>query len=56
MSMAIMQMKTSSYITQKVMGELFEVNRTVVTKHLKNIFFENELSEEAECAKFAHSA
>lgn len=44
------------WLTQKVMGELFEVDRTVITKHLKNIFSENELSEEAVCAKFAHTA
>ena len=44
------------WLTQKVMGELFEVDRTVITKHLKNIFTENELSEEAVCAKFAHTA
>ncbi len=30
------------WLTQKSMAELFGVDRTVVTKHLKNIFAENE--------------
>lgn len=46
----------SFWLTQKAMGELFDVDRTVITKHLKNIFGENELIEEAVCAKFAHTA
>ena len=44
------------WLTQKAMGELFDVDRTVITKHLKNIFLEGELNEIAVCAKFAHTA
>ena len=44
------------WMTQKAIGELFEVDRTVITKHLKNIFSEGELNEESVCAKFAHTA
>lgn len=44
------------WLTQKAISELFEVDRTVITKHLKNIFSEGELSEESVCAKFAHTA
>jgi len=29
--------------------------RTVVTKHLKNIFSDHELVEHSVCAKFAHT-
>ena len=28
------------WLTQKAIGELFDVDRTVITKHLKNIFTE----------------
>lgn len=38
------------------MAELFGVDRTVITKHLKNIFSEEELSEESVSAIFAHTA
>lgn len=44
------------WLTQKVLGELFDVDRSVVTKHLKNIFDEGELSENSVCAKFAQTA
>lgn len=35
------------------MAELFGVDRTVITKHLKNIYEEQELEENATCAKIA---
>lgn len=41
------------WLTQLKIAELFEVDRTVVTKHLKNIYQENELLKEATSAKFA---
>lgn len=44
------------WLTQKSMAELFNVDRTVITKHLKNIFLEQELSKDKVCAKFAHTA
>ena len=44
------------WLTQKSMAELFGVDRTVVTKHLKNIFAENELDKNSVCANFAHTA
>lgn len=44
------------WLTQKAMGQLFEVDRSVVTKHLKNIFENGELEETSVCAKFAHTA
>ena len=42
------------WLTQKRMSELFQVDRTVVTKHLKNIFNDKELDKNSVCAKFAH--
>lgn len=44
------------WLTQKAISELFGVDRTVITKHLKNIFESNELQEESVCANFAHTA
>ncbi|MBF0095117.1 MAG: cell filamentation protein Fic, partial [Alphaproteobacteria bacterium] len=31
------------WLSQKLMAELFDVERSVITKHLKNIFSDNEL-------------
>ena len=42
------------WLTQKLMATLFEVERSVISKHLKNIFTEGELDEKSICAKFAH--
>ncbi len=44
------------WLTQRLMAELFGVERSVVTKHLKNIFKDGELDEEAVCAESAHTA
>ena len=44
------------WLTQKAIGQLFDVDRSVVTKHLKNIYESGELSEDATCANFAQVA
>ncbi|MCG7847673.1 MAG: virulence RhuM family protein [ANME-2 cluster archaeon] len=44
------------WLPQKRIAELFDVDRSVVTKHLKNIFSDNELQEDSVCAYFAHTA
>lgn len=46
----------SIWLTQKGMAELFGVERSVITKHLRNIFATKELEEVAVCAKIAHTA
>ena len=43
------------WLTQKRMSELFQVDRTVITKHLKNIFHDKELDKKSVCVKFAHT-
>ncbi len=43
------------WLTQKRIAELFEKDRTVISKHLKNIFESGELNENSVCAKFAHT-
>src|SRR5574344_2521567 len=44
------------WCTQKAMAQLFGVDRTVITKHLANIFATEELQQEQVCAKIAHTA
>jgi hypothetical protein len=44
------------WLPQKRIAELFDVDRTVITKHLRNIFDSNELQENSVCANFAHTA
>jgi hypothetical protein len=44
------------WLTQQKIAELFSVERSVITKHLRNIFKEGELDKNAVCAKFAHTA
>jgi hypothetical protein len=43
------------WLTQLQISNLFERDRTVITKHLKNIFLEKELDEKVVCAFFAHT-
>ncbi|MBF0548262.1 MAG: virulence RhuM family protein [Candidatus Riflebacteria bacterium] len=44
------------WLTQKQVSELYGVDRTVITKHLKNIFAEGELVEDSVRANFALTA
>ncbi len=46
----------SIWATQKQMAQLFAVDVSVITKHLKNIFESHELDKNSVCAKFAHTA
>ena len=44
------------WLTQKAIGQLFDIDRSVVTKHLKKIFTDGELDENSVCAFFAQTA
>jgi hypothetical protein len=44
------------WLTQQQISELFQTERSVVTKHISNIFKTVELDEDSVCAKFAHTA
>ncbi len=44
------------WLTQQKIADLFGVDRTVVTKHLKNIFETKELDPNSVSAKIAHTA
>ena len=43
----------SIWLTQKEMSELFDVNKSSISRHLKNIFAEGELDEQLVVAKIA---
>ena len=42
------------WLTQAQMAELFEKDRTVIGRHIRNVYKEGELEENGTCAKFAH--
>jgi len=44
------------WLTQKQISSLFETERSVVTKHINNVFRTGELARNSVCAKFAHTA
>lgn len=44
------------WLSQKSMAELYGVDRSVITKHIGNIFRSGELVENSVCAKIAHTA
>ena len=44
------------WLTQKAISQLFDVDRSVITKHLSNIFKEGEIDENSTCANFAQVA
>lgn len=44
------------WLSQKQMAELFDTERSVITKHLRNIFRSGELERHSVCANFAHTA
>lgn len=46
----------SVWLRQEQMSELFSRERSVITKHLLNIFKEGELEPNSVCANFAHTA
>ncbi len=44
------------WLAQKHMADLFDTERSVITKHIRNIFKTQELHKNSVCAKFAHTA
>jgi len=43
------------WLTQTQMSVLFGRDRTVISRHIRNIFTEGELQENMVCANFAHT-
>ena len=44
------------WLAQKQIAALFKTERSVITKHLQNIFENKELEQNSVCAKIAHTA
>jgi len=42
------------WLTQQQMAELFQRDQSVIARHIRNIYKEEELDEEGTYAKFAH--
>ena len=47
--------KETLWATQSQISDLFGVDRSVITKHIKDIFSDEELNREVVSAKFAHT-
>ena len=47
--------RESVWLTQEQVGLLFGRERSVITKHIRNVFAEGELERAAVCANFAHT-
>ena len=43
------------WLSLEQMAELFSRDRTVIVRHINNIFKDNELDKNEVCAKFAHT-
>jgi len=43
------------WASQKDIANIFAIDRTVVNRHINNIFKDNELDEKVVCAEFAHT-
>jgi hypothetical protein len=48
--------RESVWLTQEQVGLLFGRERSVITKHIRNVFAEGELERASVCANFAHTA
>ena len=43
------------WLSAKQMAILFDRDRTVIQRHIRNVFQEGELDEKVVCAKFSHT-
>ncbi len=51
----VMMQDETIWLSQRQMGELFGIDRTGISRHLKNIFESGELDEKVVCANFTHT-
>ncbi len=47
--------KSTIWASQSQIAKIFGIDRSVVTKHIKNIFSDAELNKKTVCANFAHT-
>ena len=45
----------TAWLNQEQLSQLFERDRTVISRHIRNIFKDSELEEAVVCANFAHT-
>ncbi|MBQ1528343.1 cytochrome C biogenesis protein CycH, partial [Candidatus Saccharibacteria bacterium] len=48
--------KETIWATQEEMARIFNVDRTVIGRHIRNVFKDGELDENRVCVKNAHTA
>ena len=48
--------KETIWATQAQIADIFVIERSIVTKHIRNLFKDKELDERSVCEKFAHTA
>ncbi len=48
--------KETIWATQAQIADVFDIERSVITKHIRNILKDKELRADSVCAKFAHTA
>jgi len=48
--------KETIWATQKQIATVFDIDRSVITKHIRNIYNDKELNKNSVCAFFAHTA
>jgi hypothetical protein len=48
--------KETVWLTQAQLADPFQRERSVITKHIRNVFEEGELAEAAVCANYARTA
>lgn len=55
-SVDVQMSKDTVWLSQKQIADLFDKERSVITKHIRNTFKDGELEQNQVCAKFAHTA
>jgi len=55
LELKISEDKDTIWATVKDITQIFEIDRSVVSRHIKNIFKDKELDEKVVCANFAHT-
>ena len=48
------EVRVQAKLTQAQMADLFQKDRTVIGRHINNVYREGELERDITCAKFAH--
>lgn len=54
LEVSVSEDRENVWLTQEQMASLFNVDRTRITRHINNIYKDNELSKDSTCAEIAH--